>query len=68
VIGDEGVHQKCGDRFWSEMAEVIGEHFRVGKFNDGLRHGIAKAGALLGEHFPRRDDDSDELPNRVETI
>ncbi len=68
VIGDVGVHAKCGDAFWRELADVIGGHFKLGKFNDGLVHGIAKAGKLLGEHFPRRGDDTNELANRVEVV
>ncbi|WP_438479868.1 TPM domain-containing protein [Oleiharenicola lentus] len=68
VIGDVGVHAKCGDTFWRELADVLGEHFKLGKYHDGLVHGIAKAGKLLGEHFPRRDDDANELSNRVEVI
>jgi uncharacterized membrane protein len=41
-------------------------HFKEGHFNRGLLHGIAKAGTLLAEHFPRRPDDANELPNQVE--
>lgn len=65
VIGDEAVHQKCGDTFWAELAATISGHFKQGKYNDGLLHGIARAGTLLAEHFPRRPDDADELPNQV---
>jgi uncharacterized membrane protein len=40
-------------------------HFKRGEFTAGLLHGVARAGALLAEHFPRQPDDKDELPNRV---
>ena len=26
---------------------------------------LARSGALLAEHFPRSDDDTDELPNEI---
>ncbi len=66
VIGDSGVHARCGDTFWQELARSMTEHFRKGEFTEGITQGIKRAGELLGEHFPRRPDDSNELPNRVE--
>ncbi len=65
IIGDEGVHVKCGDVFWSDVAAAMQEHFRAGQHTAALVEGIARAGQLLGEHFPRRPDDVDELPNQV---
>ena len=65
VIGDEAVHQQCGDAFWQELAGAMTGHFKRGEFTAGLLHGVARAGALLAEHFPRLPDDKDELPNRV---
>jgi len=66
VIGDTGVHDKCGDPFWRELAAAMTEHFKRGEFTAGLVLGIARAGALLAEHFPRRPDDKNELPDRIE--
>lgn len=53
VIGDAGVHAKCGDVFWQELAQAMTDYFRRSEFADGLAHGIRKAGELLAEHFPR---------------
>jgi uncharacterized membrane protein len=53
VIGDEGVHAKCGDEFWRELANVMTDYFRKSEFDEGIIHGIRKAGELLAEHFPR---------------
>ncbi|MFI5357413.1 MAG: TPM domain-containing protein [Opitutales bacterium] len=66
VIGDTGVHEKCGDDFWRELADAMSGHFKRGAFTDGLIHGIERAGALLTVHFPRQPDDHNELPNTVE--
>lgn len=66
VIGDRGVHEKCGDTFWTELAAAMTEHFKRGDFTAGLVHGIDRAGALLAEHFPRAADDRNELPDEVE--
>jgi len=65
VIGDEGVHQKCGPSFWDELAATMQAAFRRADYNGALVEGIERAGALLAAHFPRRPDDTDELPNTV---
>jgi uncharacterized membrane protein len=65
VVGDKGVHEKCGDGFWQELATSMSEHFKRGEFTAGLLQGIARAGMLLGEHFPRDPDDRNELSNEV---
>lgn len=65
VIGDRGVHEKCGGIFWQELATAMTECFKAGDFTAGLLHGIDRAGTLLGEHFPRQSGDKDELSNKV---
>jgi uncharacterized membrane protein len=66
VIGDVGVHKRCGDLFWTELAKEMSGHFRESKFSDGIIHGVKKAGKLLAAHFPRRTDDKNELSDEVE--
>jgi uncharacterized membrane protein len=53
VIGDVGVHAKCGDIFWEELAQAMACYFRKAEFTEGIVHGIKKAGDMLAEHFPR---------------
>jgi uncharacterized membrane protein len=57
VIGDTAVHERCGDAFWASLTEAMSEHFRRGRFTDGLVHGIERAGELLARTFPRSKDD-----------
>lgn len=65
IVGDAGVHARCGQAFWDELAAAMSGAFRRGEFTAALQAGIGRAGALLGEHFPRRPDDTNELPNPV---
>ncbi len=65
VIGDTGVHDKCGAAFWSELARAMEEHFKRSDFTAGLVHGIERAGDLLAAHFPRQPDDKNELPDDI---
>jgi len=66
VIGDTGIHARCGETFWQHLAESMGARFHAGEFTEGIVQGILRAGELLAVHFPRRPDDTDELPNRIE--
>ncbi len=65
ILGDSGIHEKCGDDFWKETAAEIESHFRKGDFTDGIVRGIAKIGDVLAAHFPRQAGDVNELPDRV---
>ena len=66
ILGDEGIHAKAGQEFWDKTAAAISERFKAGDFTGGLIHGIQEAGRLLAEHFPRRADTTNELPDDVD--
>lgn len=66
VIGDTGIHEKCGQPFWAELTRVMATHFQSGDFSGGILTAINRAGELLSVHFPRQPDDRNELPNAVE--
>ena len=55
VIGDSGVHAKCGDQFWTDLSETMSGYFRRHEFTTGVVHGIQRAGKLLAEHFPKEN-------------
>ena len=52
VVGDVGVHAKCGEGFWSEVVEAMRPRLQHGDFTDALVHGIERVGSLLADHFP----------------
>jgi uncharacterized membrane protein len=52
IVGDRGIHEKCGDEFWPKVTAAMTGYFKRGDFTGGLVHGIERAGALLGAHFP----------------
>ena len=65
VIGDQGVHEKCGDLFWQELAATMTGFFKQDNFTGGLQKGIDRAGELLATHFLRHPGDQNELPDQV---
>ena len=66
ILGDKGIHERCGENFWREVAEQMTAHFKKSEFTEGIVSAIQKTGTLLAEHFPRRADDKNELPDAVE--
>ena len=66
VIGDKGVHERCGDDFWKILAAEMEGHFKKSDFSTGIIHGIHKTGELLALHFPPQPGDVNELPDEIE--
>lgn len=65
VIGDMGINSKVTDSFWDDIKAVLEEHFKKGKFTEGLVKGILMAGEQLAVHFPWDKDDINELPDEI---
>ena len=66
VIGDSGIHEKCGPTFWEEVSRGIESELKAGRCTDGVVGAVVKAGEVLARHFPRDPKDVNELPNRLE--
>ena len=65
VIGDEGIHRKCGDEFWEQLVERMRAHFQKENFTDALVEAIEEAGKLLARHFPKTATPQNELPDEI---
>ena len=65
VLGDEELHKKVGEEFWRQAADLMNGEFKAGRFVEGLTAAIALVGAQLAEHFPRKSDDVNELPDTI---
>jgi len=66
VLGDEGIHEKVGQRFWDDVTAAVSDRFRKGDFTGGLVLGVAEAGRVLALHFPREEVNPNELPDDVD--
>ncbi len=65
VVGDEELHARVGDGFWSDVVAAMGAAFADGRFVEGLDAGIRMIGEKLREHFPYQSDDVNELPDEI---
>jgi uncharacterized membrane protein len=65
VIGDEGVHKKCGEKFWTDLVARMREHFLREDFTQALMEAITATGELLASHFPKTGATTNELPDEI---
>ena len=66
ILGDSGIHEKCGPDFWKDVGAEMEESFRRGEFTEGIVRGVRKVGEVLAVHFPRSTQDRNELPNAID--
>jgi len=65
ILGDSGINARVPKGFWDEIKELMQNHFRQGKFTEGLSKGIIMAGSQLKAHFPYQKEDVNELPDDI---
>lgn len=65
IVADAAIAGKVPAEVWGgAMADML-VHIREGRVAEGLAAGIADVGAVLAEHFPRHENDVNELPDRL---
>jgi uncharacterized membrane protein len=65
VVGDEAIHQKCGEPLWQRICDLMRNHFRNERFTDALVDAINDIGRVLAGHFPKKRGDLNELPDQI---
>ena len=65
VVGDEAIHQKCGDELWQRLVSKMRDHFRNVKFSHALIDAIHEIGDALAAHFPRTSRSAGAQPDEV---
>ena len=65
ILADEGINAKVSQEIWDTIRDEMQTEFRSGHFADGLLTGVKKVGQILSEHFPIKEDDTNELSNKV---
>lgn len=65
VLADSGINEKVPEHTWEELVDIIVAGLKSGDACTATCQAITRCGELLQEHFPRKDDDTDELPNLI---
>ena len=65
IVADQPIAEIVPAEVWGEaMADMLAE-IKDGKIAEGMAAGVRDVGKVLAEHFPRADDDQNELPDRL---
>ncbi len=65
VLADTGISAVVPQPEWDGVVATITAGIRAGQTCDALCTAIGRCGDLLAERFPRKSDDTDELPNLI---
>ena len=65
ILGDEGINKVVEDGFWNDVKDLMMNHFKEGRFADGLEQGIQRCGEKLKIYFPCQSDNTNEIPDDI---
>ena len=65
IVGDKGVHEKCGQGFWDGVSAHMAPHLKEHHYTEAILVGVREAGEALARFFPFQAGDRNELSNRV---
>ncbi|HEY9418549.1 MAG TPA: TPM domain-containing protein [Candidatus Udaeobacter sp.] len=65
VVGDQAIHEKCGEQFWQHVVDGMRVHFQNEKFSHALTEAVNEVGRVLAAHFPRTPANANELPDEI---
>lgn len=65
ILADEGINDKVDQQTWDKIRDEMQNDFSRGHYTEGVVSALEKVGRILGEHFPIKEDDTNELSNKV---
>jgi putative membrane protein len=65
IVADEAITSIVPPETWGEAMTALLAEIREGRVADGMIAAVERVGRVLAEHFPRAEDDINELPDRL---
>ena len=65
IVADEAIAGKVSPEVWGDAMAAMLADIRRGQVADGMIAAVERVGAVLAEHFPRAENDVNELPDRL---
>jgi uncharacterized membrane protein len=65
VVGDQGIHDKCGDALWQSVVAKMTDHFKSERFTDAIVDAVHELGRILVDQFPHQAGGQNELPDDI---
>lgn len=65
IIADAAIASKVAPEVWGHAMKAMLDPLRQGQMAQGMVAAVTEVGKVIAEHFPRGDDDVNELPDRL---
>jgi len=65
IVADEAITNVTTPDTWGEAMAALIVEVKAGRPADGIVAAIERVGTVLAEHFPRSDDDKNEIPDKL---
>ena len=65
IVADEAIASKVAPEVWGDAMAAMLAELKQDRLADGLIAAVTRVGAVLAEHFPRAENDQNELPDRL---
>ncbi len=65
IVADATIHTRVAPEVWGEAMAALIVAVKDGRTGDGMAAAVERIGVVLAEHFPRSEDDTNELPDRL---
>jgi putative membrane protein len=65
IVADEPIARLVEAEVWGEAMVDMLREIKRGCISEGLAAGVRDVGFVLSQHFPRAEDDENELPDRL---
>jgi len=65
IVADAAIHSKVAPEIWGDAMAALVARVKQGRPGEGMAEAVRQIGAVLAEHFPRSEGDTNELPDRL---
>jgi len=65
MFADEGIYKALGEKYWHELVQHLLREFKADNRANSLAACITELGKQLGQFFPRKSNDRNELSNDI---
>ncbi|MEP2101817.1 MAG: hypothetical protein ABJP02_09935 [Parasphingorhabdus sp.] len=65
IVADAAIAEKVSPEVWGEAMVALIDEVREGRPGEGMAAAVRHVGVVLKEHFPKTDNNPNELPDRL---
>ncbi|WP_438726213.1 TPM domain-containing protein [Parasphingorhabdus sp. DH2-15] len=65
IVAEEAILAKVEPEVWGDAMAALVDHVRQGQPGQGMAEAVRHVGIVLKEHFPKSQDNPNELPDRL---